>query len=186
MSNKGPRLRQADKKPQTAEKRKTLTSVLSVVLAIATLLGGLVAIVTFVPRPTIEPNGVADPLDPLSTSFTIVNNSFFPLEDLGVSFGTNQLAMEPAQIDPNMKFTVPFGLQFTTDKWQHHRLLMDERYTIGLGEIIQVKPPARLAGGDIGIIISYKPWFMPCTREKRYRFISHKENDGQIRWYSHP
>ena len=160
-------------------------SVLEIILALATLVGGVAAALVFLPRISVVPADPVDSSNPFSASFTITNTNFIPLRDVNVSLGVGQISTEPAQLDPN--FNPSFETRFSTGpEWSNHELQMDERFTITPTDSVRIGPPARLSGADIAIVVSYKPWFLPLRREKIFRFIAKKQTNGQFYWYSLP
>ena len=67
--------------------------------------------------------------------------------------------------------------------WLNHRIDMDERYEVSLNDLWDIKP---LRFADIALVIYYRPWFLPINRKKVFRFITHKGQDGKLRWYAYP
>jgi hypothetical protein len=154
------------------------------ILAIATLLGGVVAVLALLPRPVITPSDPVDIANPFSASFTVSNANFIPLYNVNVSLGIGQIVTYPRQIDPN--FIPSFESRLTCQEWCNHTLNMDERFTISIAKLLNLKSPARLNGGDIAIVVSYKPWISPFYRDKIFRFIAQKQTNGFFYWYSYP
>jgi hypothetical protein len=159
-------------------------SIIALILAIATIAGGLAAIVVFLPRISVLPSDPVDLTNPFSASFTITNNNFIPLRQVNALLGIGQIVMEPAQMIPHFKPT--FESRITYKTWTNHSLTMDERFTITISDAFNVTKSIRVAGADIAIIVSYKPWFLPIKREKIFRFVTHKQTNGNLYWYSQP
>lgn len=157
---------------------------IGIILGIATILGAAIAVLSLLPRPIVDPYGPVDPSNPFSASFTITNISFIPLEDLNVSMGLGQVVTEPAQINPN--FVPNFMSRLARPEWANHRLSMDEKFTITIGDLFSFGGEAKLSGADIAIVISYRPWIIPLRREKIFRFVTKRQTDGQLYWYSRP
>jgi hypothetical protein len=66
-------------------------------LAVATLVGGLAAVMTFFPRITVvAAAGPIDQSNPASIAFTITNSNVYPLEDVGVTLAVCELSGEKA------------------------------------------------------------------------------------------
>lgn len=81
-----------------------------------------------------------------------------------------------------------WGARFTLPEWKNHTLNMDERFTISIADVIKLDKSKgiRLYGADILIVVSYKPWLLPFSREKVFRFITRQQTDGNLYWYSYP
>jgi len=96
-------------------------------LTIVTLLGGL----TFLPRPYVSPPSV--PLSPnnaFSISFDVSNSGLLLLTDVEAIFAIGQIGFGDSK--PDQHFIPSFVSRFRTREWQHHRLAVDERFTINL------------------------------------------------------
>src|ERR1035438_6449925 len=70
-----------------AQKTRPGTLLLAWLLATATLAGGLAAIMTFWPRPSVSAGDPVDPDNPWSSAFTVLNGNSIPLEDVAVGIG---------------------------------------------------------------------------------------------------
>jgi hypothetical protein len=161
-------------------------------LGVCTLLGGLAAAITFLPRVTIIPSDPVDPENPFSVSFTVTNASFIPipLNDVSVRVFVGEISGESRPFNPPRKFNWDSG-GFTRPDWEGHRLQMDERFTITLQGIFGLAKeppykPTKLNGGDIAMIARYKPWFIPMERESAFRFTTHRQSNGLLYCYSTP
>jgi hypothetical protein len=172
--------------------KKPVVRLLEWTLAICTLLGGLAATVTFLPRITITPSDPVDPDNLFSVSFTVTNASFIPitLNDADVRVVLGQILAEPLPFNPPKKFDVgPGGI--TRPEWSGHSLRMDERFTVtlqGMFGMAKEPPyvPAKLSGADLAIAVTYKPWLFPWQRETVFRFTTHRQSNGGLYWYSNP
>ena len=161
-----------------------LTLAISILLGLATLLGGIVALLTLLPRVSVTPSDPVDPINPFSASFTITNNGFVPLSSVDALLGIGQVATAPALLDPN--FVPNFESRIVRPEWKNHNLKVDESFTITPADIFGLAPGDRLGGADIAIVVSFKIWIIPIKREKIYRFIARKQTNEQFYWYSIP
>ena len=181
MSKKNSKINKPTKKQQREPKSKRRTALLPMVLGLCTILGGIAAAVVFLPRPIVSaPSVPLDQNDIFSVSFDIINGGYVPLEDSGILLGVGQIGTRGARI--NSSFTPTFESRLAYAPWQHHRLGMDEKFTIVLTDAIK----GQIDFADIAIIVSYKPWFFPIRREKVYRFVSIRQTDGHSYWRSWP
>jgi hypothetical protein len=152
-------------------------------LAAATLIGGFAALVTFLPRVSVSRSEPVDPSNPFSASFTITNESFIPLRDVGAAMGLGQIVTEPAGMS---RFKPDFSSRITSEDWNGHALQMDEKFTITPSTIFALAPGAQLSGADVVIAVTYRPWILPFKREKLSRFVTHRQTNGRLYWYSAP
>ena len=178
MTKQKAKLRTEKKKQRNAPK---FSKYVTVLLMICTLVGGLAAIIVFLPRPMVSaPSTPFDKTNPFSVSFDIANSGYVPLWDCGVSLGVGQIInIKGSHLDPS--FIPTFESRMVNPAWQHHRLAMDERFTVALTDFFD-----KAIAADIALIVSYKPWFVPIHREKIFRFVTFKQADGHSYWRSWP
>jgi hypothetical protein len=178
MAKQKAKLRTAKKKQRNAPKTKKSFKVL---LVICTLVGGAAALTVFWPRPMVSaPSIPFDKTNPFSVSFDISNGGYLPLWDCGVGLGVGQIInIKGNHLDPS--FIPTFESRIINPAWQHHRLAMDERFTVALTDFLD-----KAGAADIALIVSYKPWFVPINREKIFRFVTFKQADGNSYWRSWP
>ncbi len=149
-------------------------------LAAATLFGGLVAGLALLPRPSVSPPSLPfDAKDPFSVSFDISTLSPVPLDDVTAALCIGQLGGRDAQPITGLIFT--YTSRLARAEWRHHKLGIDERFTISIADTFK-----NAAWADIAIAVSYRPWILPLRREKLFRFITHLESDGKRYWRSWP
>lgn len=172
------------KKKKHKKQPKKRISMLSIILAVATLLGTALAAVALLPRIIVDSSVPVDPNNPMSASFTIINSSVIPLENIRVALGIGQIVTGSKQIDPN--FIPSFESRIARTNWNHRRLSVDERYTVTIGDIFQLGAGVNLSGADIAIVVTYNPWFIPINRDKVVRFVTKMQTDGRLYWYSRP
>jgi len=165
---------------QKESENKPHKALLAIVLAICTLLGGLVAILALLPRPIVSsPSVPFDPENVLSVSFDISNANFVPLQDVSVFFGLGQVVTGRGG---HLRDFVPDGYaRITNPEWLHHNLGMDEKFTINVGSMF-----GGASAADMEIVVSYKPWLLPIRKEKVFRFVTTPRSDGQMYWRSWP
>jgi hypothetical protein len=188
MSNKIKPLNTKQIPSTKAQKTRARTSLWAWLLGIATLIGALAAIMTFLPRPVVSVADPVDPENPYSSAFTITNGNFIPLTDVSLGFFPILVNMGGVKLvgEPNAFLTRP--------EWMNHYLGIDEKFTITLAECLgptgYLKSPPQywrdLREADIKLVVKYKPWFIPIERQKEFRFTAHKQSNGKIYWYSTP
>jgi hypothetical protein len=117
-----------------------------------------------------------------ASSFDISNAGLIPLNDVGVSLALGEIYLNAPDANTAPQHFTKTSPKLAYGPWQHHRLTMDERFTIRLKDFIN----ANATAADIAITISYKPSFLPITREKMFRFVTAKEETGNVSWRSLP
>jgi hypothetical protein len=154
-----------------------------VALALLTLTG----VLFLQPRPSVSPSSSPDLANPFYESFTIANTNVIPLRDAGVSIAVIEILGGGLQFDelnrPPLDST--HLSELTQKDWNHHNLDMDEKYTI-TPDIFAAAPGQELSGADIAIVVKYRPWFLPITRQRVFRFITHRNDNRTFSWHSFP
>ncbi len=151
------------------------------ILAGIAVLGFLIALLTLLPRITVNASEPVDPTNSLSALFTITNSGFIPLRKVSASLGLGEIQPVGKPLDPDVGFDNPSGLARTA--WSNHSLDMDDSYTISPFEMIHAYGDRQAA---IEIIIQYNPWLLPWTVTRRFRFETRRQSNGRLYWYSIP
>jgi hypothetical protein len=175
------------KRLEMARKSKIKPVTIAILTGLITIVGGISAALALLPRMTVEVSEPADRYNIFSSSFTITNTNFIPLEHvtamlaLGhIDYGNNRMHISGSKSpEVNPEFSSPLF----TDGWNDHRLSMDEKFAITLSDILDSGFGRDLTGADIAILVRYKPWIIPWQRQKLFRFKAHKQSDGQFTWY---
>jgi hypothetical protein len=158
------------------------------ILNAATLLGLFLAVVAFYPRPIVSAADPVDPNNPFSASFTITNSTMIPLHHVNIYFALKELAagkpFTPVE-RPNFEAG---AARLLKPEWKDHSPGMDERYTITPGDLVACCKPGwpPIIGAEVGIIVEYNTWILPWKRVKAFAFVTHKQTNGQLYWYSIP
>lgn len=174
-------------KGKTQKKRRPINKwrfrPLASLLTASTILGGAVALLAFLPRPLVTLSDPVIPGDPWSANVVVSNNNFIPLTDSTLEFGMGQITTVGRT--PSPSFIPSFKSRILIGSWQHHTIEMDERYSVPLADSpFRFTYPTNFA--DIALIVSYRPWILPFRREKVFRFVTHKAENGNLYWYSLP
>jgi hypothetical protein len=164
------------------------------IVVFCTLLGGAGSIVTFVPRPSISLIDSVDPDNPFSSRFTISNSGVIPLTDVSVGIHPQVLLVGNGEIESPKREKGDAATTFTIvrPEWEHLHLGADESLQIPLSEIfspdvINIGGDYRqFRGGDLSIIVKYRPWLIPIQRVKELRVVAHREPNGKFYWNSIP
>jgi hypothetical protein len=166
---------------------------------VATIVGGLAAIATFLPRVTVDFVDTDETSDTISSHFTFTNTNFIPLEELSVSIGLCRIQVsfkdfkggdQPMNLVTNGQGDVCdySKISFlTVNTWLRHRLVMDERYTIDFSEYFKTySMPLKLLSGDIALVVEFKPWIWRRFQKRYFRFVTETQKSGRVRWIAKP
>ena len=150
------------------------------------VLGLTVAILIFWPRPTIEYAEPVDPENVMSATFTVVNSTFMaPLEHVSVGMGVCDISFAPEFVPSPTCNTATVGV-VPWPEWSDHYLSSDEKFGISFGRIFGIQHGSTFSGADVQVVITYQWWFVPHEFEKHFRFVTKKQSDGKLHWYSQP
>jgi hypothetical protein len=145
------------------------------------LIGGVVAVLTLLPRISVSPTDPVDPDNPLSASFTIANNNFIPLRHVSAVLGIGEIQPVGKPLDADIAYRDQGAL--APAAWSNHSLDMDDHFTVSPYDVVHAYGDREAA---IQIIVSYKPWILPLDRQKRFRFQTHRQTNGKLYWYALP
>ena len=145
------------------------------VLAFCTFLG----IVVLWPRVTVEANNAGD--NPSVVSFIESNTGYIPLENVTdamalcyLDFGKLRISGNCAQLG---------AVRIVSPQWKKHRLNIDDKNSLDMREAFATYGgPTQVTAGDIAIIVTYQPWIVPITMEKKFHFATKASNDGRTYW----
>jgi hypothetical protein len=144
-----------------------------------TAVGTIASLLVLLPRVTVNVDDPIEPSNSMSASFTIANNSIIPLWDAGAALAFRRIAA-PA-LGVYLESVAPMGTTFLRPSWLHHKLAMDEHFTVTPAELVSYATE-----GDIWIVVSYQPWFLPIRCEKRFHFVTRPESNGRSYWFAMP
>jgi hypothetical protein len=175
---------------QRKSKWTSLSKFFAMILALATVVGGAAAVVTFFPRITIEASGPFDPSPKPPVTFTIANTNVIPLEDVKPRLGFCAVSLNFGGTDePNPPFNKcnenSTGF-LSPPNWQHSRLAMDEKLTATWDDAFKNETSGTVDYADVIVTVVYRPWFLPWVREKTFRFVTRKLGDQKIHWFARP
>ncbi|MGC1778577.1 MAG: hypothetical protein WBB34_11565 [Xanthobacteraceae bacterium] len=176
--------------PQKESKWTPFSKFFAGILAVATLVGGVAAVVAFLPRMTVEASGPFD-VSPLPVvTFTVTNTGVMPLEDvsprlgfcaLGINFG-----MTDNPVPPFNKCNGNSTGFLSPTNWQHRRLNVDVPFTVTWDDAFHNQTGGQVDYADVIVTVAYRPWFLPWHREKTFRFVTRKMSDNKLYWFARP
>jgi len=183
MSNKARRARKSKAQRRKAVKKREEMPALAILLGLATLIGALAAIVTFFPRLTPSVSDPSDPNDPFSSSVTITNSGYMPLNSVDATVCLNELHLREPQKDPTYgayggDSNSPSYARFGSKNWKTHYLGLDDRFTFLLNDAFA----PGFGEGSLALIVDYEIPVIHLKREKVFPLLSKKRNNGTFYW----
>jgi hypothetical protein len=169
------------RKQPPREKKHYIKSAITIAL-------GLVALLVFWPRMTVQLAQSMNPQDVLGGSFTITNNTLLiPFRDVSVFLGLCGIELvQDGPFDPdNFDCPVEKAGRLTVEPWKHHLLNSDQSWTLTFNEVVH-SYPNKVGGFDLGCVITYHWWFLPMQFTKAFRFVTRKQPDGTMQWFALP
>jgi hypothetical protein len=154
--------------------------VFAVSLAFATLIGGAAALVTFLPRVTVEAS--RDFKNPSSIAFVATNMGFIPLrypvmEMHGCNLDYGEEPLTPMK--PCSATFPPENVRETGQEW----LNMDGKFITRLEDWVKIQNnPMPISRFNAIIRFSYYPCYIPLRGYKLFGFRSAKGEDGLFYW----
>lgn len=152
-------------------------------LALTSLGVGLLGVLSFLPRPSVSASEPVDIENPFSSAFTVTNGNIIPLSDVRIGVAPVRMPVNGGWLIGDELQENRLGFLFNT-KWEHHTLRMDEQYSVTPSDIFDLVGPFQ--GADLAIVVQYKPWFLPISRSKAFRFQAHRQTNGRYYWYPTP
>jgi hypothetical protein len=183
MSNRAAKLAKQQELERMERKTKIRQLPLSIILGVATLVGGLVAIVTLFPRLTVNVSDPVNPDDPFSSSIVITNTGYIPLDTVHPCIGIGTIGYNGA-IDPwtpNRKVTY---LTCISKEYWTNNLGIDQKITIAVNEFLQIKAPMDFA--HIAVLVDYEIPIIHVKRDKVFPISAKRQTNGKLYWYSMP
>lgn len=136
-----------------------------------TLLGAVALFFDFSPKISVSPYTSIDPLDPFSAPFIIANDGYMPLNAVSATCLLKDVEFEDLKIANTEVADIRMDL--ATQMAPAEKLTVKCRFRENLGIATVLKK------ADILIIIDYRPWLLPTTGQRQFRFeAAHLLNDS--------
>jgi hypothetical protein len=187
MSNKSPKSSKSTKPklPRPEHKsKKEKSSLIGVLLGVATLIGVPAAVITFWPRVTVS---VSDPVDqnqPFSSSVTI-QNGLLPLDSVHPTIALGKVQIMRGGVPITAQATTPYKAVFGHN-WPSRHMGMDDKTTFALNDLPMEffnPEPEGLVSAQIAVVVNYELPIVPIEREKRFYLVARKQSNGNFYWY---
>ena len=150
------------------------------------MLIGMTLLFSFLARPTVSVSGPTVPDDAFSSKFTVSPDNFLPLEDVDVGVAPSLMDVGNGTTLQEYAPLSDKSPALYRDFSEHHELHMDDQLSFTLKKMFEgavvFRPGAKLQRADIGIMVKYKPWFLPFNKSKAFRFVTQRRADGNLYW----
>jgi hypothetical protein len=157
--------------------------IVAVVLFLIGVPGVLAALLSLLPRVTVALSDPVDLEEPFSSSVTITNTGFIPLDNPNPCLAIGQVAGRYKQ--PNLNWIPNYETRFCRSDWTPPpRLAVDDRITFALNDFSHSAEPNGIRYADIAIVIQYEIPLIHLRREKVFPFVTHRQSNGHLYWYS--
>ncbi len=185
MSNRGAKRtkpKSKDRKitqPRESRSSRGRQAVVAIILGIATLLGYAILI----PRMTVTLSDPPDPKNPLSSSVTVTNTGYIPLESVGSGLAIRKLLVMGPNGVTGGAGSEDYNSILTTG--EGHYLGMDDGYSFALNNlsVFQSLTPYPMVSADIAIVVDYEIPIIHLRRRKTFIEFAQKQTNGNFYWY---
>jgi hypothetical protein len=156
--------------------------------SVCTILGAIAAVVTLLPRVSPSVSDPVDPKDPFTSSVTITNTGFIPLDAVSVQIGIAEICAVGASCSapdfPDPKIDHEHITRIQRRQWVDHDLGLDERFTIALNDAVRQESANGTVYADLSVIVRYRIPIIGWTREKVFPIYTHQQANGYLYWYT--
>ena len=183
MSNRAPKASKSRKTPKMAPKTRRQSPLLALVLGAATLVGGVAALLTLLPRVSLAVSDPTDPDDPFSSSVTITNTGYIPLHSVVADIAWNKIMFLDEKGNRKTLLGDMSIQHFRSTHWGFHYLGLDDRFTISLNDVFAANKQT-LIESEIAVVVEYDLPIIHLRREKRFPFFAKRQRKGTFYWYA--
>jgi hypothetical protein len=147
--------------------------------------GIVAALLTFLPRVSVN---ISDPVDldnTFSALVTVTNTGNIPLKDVLVTMGIGVICTQGASNCPVPEFPDPrreYPSRYRRSQILPRDLKIDDHFTIALDDITYAKEKGGLEYADIAVIVSYKLPYIFLSKEKTFPLYTRKASNGKLYW----
>jgi hypothetical protein len=145
---------------------------------------GLITVASLIlvlwPRLTVTISDPVDPDDPFSSSVTVTNTGYIPLESVIQSVGVGQIGGINTVED---KSFIPEYTEVRRAQWQPQNLGLDQKFTFALNDMVDMKT-ADMGYADIAIWVEYELPGLPFKLKKPpFPYVARRQTNGHFYWY---
>jgi hypothetical protein len=149
-------------------------------LAIATVLG-IATLVSLIPRVTVTVSDPANPNDAFSSSITVTNTGYIPLEKVEATFSPGSLTFTNGTTFRGGQAN--YGTQIRFAGWKPHDLGLDDKFTFALNDMLSLGA-TQIVSADIAIVVNYEIPYIHWKRKKIFPLFAEKQSNGNFYWYA--
>jgi hypothetical protein len=181
--------------PIQAQSRRHWTLFQKGCAAMVAAIGAGAAIVTLLPRVTVDIGEPIDSSNAYTAPITISNTNVIPLERVSLALGICELKIAPQiTIKGTNNENCSYGnnARIQPDIWKNHHLGIDDKWRVLMQDAASNGRNTNMifSGGDITFVVSFVCWPWAWLhidrvfgREKEFRFKAVSEPDGKFRWF---
>jgi hypothetical protein len=185
------RIKMTSPSPPSTKEKWHWSKARQVIAVIVAAIGLASAVVTLLPRVTLEIGDPIDALDAWSAPVTVSNPNFITLDRVGLAIGLCSIRILPNVELRGAKAACDEGsaTRLQPPRWRNtHHLGMDDKWRVLLQDAIN--QPRGFSGADITMVVTFVPWPFSWLhqdqifqREKEFRFNAVNQPDGKYRWF---
>lgn len=177
--------RALERQSQAIEPKRSFlrATALKVIAASVGIPGVLAALLALLPRISVALSDPVDPENPFSSSVTLTNTGYIPLDAVVPFFAVGQIGTPPGA-HQNLGFCPDYkSPRIVREQWGFPRdMAIDDRFGFPLNDVWDTFQHG-LEFADIAIVVQYKIPLLRLQREKIYPFIAQKQTNGRFYWY---
>jgi hypothetical protein len=145
--------------------------------------GVLAALFALLPRVTVAVTDPVDPDDPYSSSVTVTNTGYIPLDSVWPAIGLGEITtVGGPPPHTNMKWDyLPCRRR---RQWKPRNLAIDDRFTFALNDVYELENKGTFQSADIAVIVDYELPLIHLARRKFFPIVSRKQTNGKFYWYA--
>ena len=171
MPKKRPKKRKSRKPRPKAQRTKT-SKVIPLLLGLCTFVGGVAAILTFIPRLSVDTSGSVRPQDPFGTVFSLSNQGSLELHDVLAVCRVDDLLTGGNNRFDNLGFYTP----------ESKAALLSPAQTMTLGCQKSFDTHGQALSARATIVVSYRPDFLWWRKNIEFPMEGLRGDDGTWIW----
>jgi hypothetical protein len=155
------------------------TVVSALVSGTISVVGLLVAVLTLLPRVNVIISDPVDPNYPFSSSVTVINDGYIPLNIVSPKFALKKIEQttgQPIFGDPD------YGSDLVPALWHARNLGPDNKFAIALNDVTEFST-LELKAADIAIVVDYQLPIVHIKRRAIFPFYAKRQTNGNFYWY---
>ena len=151
-------------------------------LAIFGLIASFIALLALIPRPLVS---ASDPLvqkDPFSSTITVSNNGFVPLDNVGYGIAIRAIS---TSYEGGISGAPDYSSLLYPDSGRGRHLGLDDKYQFPFNTVLDGDAETLLKG-DFAILVYYEVPIVHWHGHKLFPLKVVKQEDGSFHWFAEP